>query len=141
MIAFSYAIDKPHSSTAKGGYPSPAQDYIEERIDLNRELIEHPLATFFVQYAGTAMQSAFIPQHARLLVDKSLEPQNGNIVVAMLDGKFTVRFLKKNPVKAWLVAGDRRIPDIEISNRADVVIWGVVKNVIIDTKLLTRCMH
>jgi len=140
MITYTHEPDNKFTTTAKSGFPSPALDYLEERIDLNRELVEHPLSTVFVHYGGRAMSGAFIPPEAKLLVDKSLKPENGSIVVAVIDNRFIVRFLRKNQQKAWLVAADRKHPDIEITNRPDVTIWGVVKNIITDAKHLAKCM-
>lgn len=141
MISYQKEVKNKFSTTAKSGFPSPALDYLEERIDLNKELIDHPLATVFVHYGGRAMAAAYILPESKLLVDKSLTPENGSIVVAVVDNKFIVRFLKKNSIKAWLVAADNRYPDIEITDRADVTIWGVVKNVITETRHLAKCMR
>jgi DNA polymerase V len=81
------------------GFPSPAMDYMEERIDLNKTFIEHPLSTFIIQCEGTSMINAFIPPKAKLLIDKSLTPKNGDSVLTVLDGEFTV---KKPKAKSFL---------------------------------------
>ena len=140
MINYTNELENKFSTTAKSGFPSPALDYLEERIDLNKELVEHPLTTVFAHYGGNAMSGAFIPAEAKLLIDKSLTPENGSIVVAIVENQFMVRFLKKNQSKVWLVAANKSCPDIEITNRRDVTIWGVVKNVITDTRHLSKCM-
>ena len=70
------------------GFPSPANDYLQKRIDLNDELIKHPLSTFFIECEGTSMIDAFIPPKAKLLVDRSITPKTGDIILAVLNGEF-----------------------------------------------------
>ncbi|MEJ7672703.1 MAG: S24 family peptidase [Chitinophagaceae bacterium] len=84
------------------GFPSPAADYSEERIDLNKTLIKHPLSTFLIECEGTSMVNAFIPPKAKLLIDRSITPKNGDIVLAVLNGEFTVKYLKKMILNAGL---------------------------------------
>ncbi len=124
----------------KAGFPSPAMDYQEERIDLNKVLIEHPLSTFIVECTGDSMLNAFIPPKAKLVVDKSLTAKNGDIVVAVMNGDFTVKFLKKNDVKCWLVPGNTKYKEIEITTEMNLQIWGVVTKIIIDPKDVRKCM-
>src|SRR5580698_4293805 len=85
------------------GFPSPAADYQEKRIDLNEELIQHPDATFIVESDGYSMVNAFIPPKAKLLVDRSLVAKNGDIVVAAINGEFTIKYFIKNEYKCFLV--------------------------------------
>src|ERR1700704_6436324 len=87
----------------QAGFPSPAMDCIEERIDLNKIFMPHPLSTFIVECRGDSMINAFIPPKAKLIVDRSLTPKNGDIVLAVINGEFTVKYLKKNDYKCWLV--------------------------------------
>lgn len=122
------------------GFPSPAMDYIEERIDLNKEFIPHPLSTFIIESTGYSMINAFIPPRARLIVDRSITPKNGDIVLAVLDGEFTVKFLKKNEFKCWLVPANSKFKEIEITGEMDMQIWGVVTNIITDAKSVRSCM-
>ena len=140
MIIYTNEPESIFTTTAKSGFPSPALDYLEERIDLNKELIEHPLSTVFVQYDGRALLDAYIPPGSKLLVDKSLEPENSNLVVAEVDRTFIVRFLKKNQHRAWLIPANKKYKEIEITNLTEVIIWGVVKHVIIDAKIPSKCM-
>ena len=91
-----------YEAAVQAGFPSPALDYREERIDLDKELIRHPLSTFIVECTGDSMMGAFIPSKARLLVDRSLNAVNGNIVVAILNGEFTVKFIRKNDHACWV---------------------------------------
>ena len=130
----SFAVSVP------AGFPSPATDYLEERIDLSKELIKHPLSTFLVQSEGDSMINAFIPPKALLLVDRSITPQNGDIVLAVLNGDFTVKFLKKNNLKCWLVSANSKYREMEVTEEMNMQIWGVVISVISDPKNLRKCM-
>ena len=124
----------------RAGFPSPALDYAEERIDLNQVLVKHPLATFIAECDSDSMINAFIPPGAKLIVDKSLTARNGDIVVAVLNGEFTLKFLKKNINKCWLVPANKKYKEIEITGEMNMQVWGVVTHVIIDTKDIRRCM-
>lgn len=127
------------STTVRCGFPSPALDYMEERIDLNEELIKHPLSTFLIESEGNSMIDAFIPPRARLIVDRSIHAKNGDIVLAVLDGEFTVKYLKKNEFKCWLIPANKKVKEIEISPEMDFQIWGVVTAIIINPTD-TKCM-
>jgi DNA polymerase V len=130
-----------YETAVPAGFPSPALDYMEERIDLSRELISHPLSTFIVECTGDSMMGAFIPPKARLLVDRSLTPVNGSIVVAVLNGEFTVKFLRKNEHRCWLVPANSKYPEIKISGEMDMEVWGVVTYIITDTQDVRNCMR
>jgi DNA polymerase V len=129
-----------YQAAVKAGFPSPALDYLEERINLNDVLIQHPLSTFVVECSGDSMINAFIPPKAKLVVDKSLTAKNGDIVVAVMNGDFTVKFLKKNDVKCWLIPGNSKYKEIEITPEMNMQIWGVVVKIIIDPKDVRKCM-
>jgi DNA polymerase V len=122
------------------GFPSPALDYMEERIDLNEIFIKHPLATFIVECTGDSMIEAFIPPKAKLIVDRSLTPKNGDIVLAVVNGEFTVKFLKKNDIKCLLVPANRKYQDIKFEEGMTMEIWGVVTTILTDVKDVRRCM-
>ncbi|HTL10317.1 MAG TPA: translesion error-prone DNA polymerase V autoproteolytic subunit [Chitinophagaceae bacterium] len=122
------------------GFPSPALDYMEERINLNDVLIQHPLATFIIECTGDSMINAFIPMKAKLVVDRSLTPKNNDIVLAVLNGEFTVKYLKKNDCKCWLVPANRKYPSIQVTEEMHMQVWGVVTHVISDVKDLKACM-
>ena len=124
----------------KAGFPSPALDYMEERIDLNKVFIDHPLSTFIIECTGDSMINAFIPPKAKLIVDKSVTAQNGDIVVAEMNGDFTVKFLKKNDFKCWIIPGNSKYKEIEITEEMNLNIWGVVVKIIIDPKDVRKCM-
>ncbi|MFS8083050.1 MAG: LexA family protein [Ginsengibacter sp.] len=122
------------------GFPSPAMDYMQERIDLNKEFVPHPLSTFIIESTGFSMINAFIPPRARLIVDRSITPKNGDIVLAVLNGEFTVKFLKKNNFKCWLVPANSKFKEIEITAEMDMQIWGVVTNIITNANEVRSCM-
>ena len=129
-----YAVAVP------AGFPSPAMDYVEDRIDLNEAFIKHPLSTFLIESVGDSMINAFIPPRARLLIDRSLTPKNGDIVLAELDGEFTVKFLKKTDFKCWLVPANKKYADIEVSGERQLTVWGVVTAIITEVKDIKGCM-
>lgn len=129
-----------YSVAVQAGFPSPALDYLEERIDLNKTFIQHPLATFIVECRGDSMINAFIPPKARLIVDRALTPKNGDIVLAELNGEFTVKFLKKNDFKCWLIPANSKYREIEITGEMTLTVWGVVTAIITETKDLRQCM-
>ena len=129
-----------YKTQVKTGFPSPAMDYLEERISLDKELIRHPLSTFLVESSGDSMINAFIPPKAKLLIDRSLTPKNGDIVLAAIDGEFTVKYLRKNDFKCWLVPANSKYREIQITEEMNMQIWGVVINIITDTRELRSCM-
>ena len=118
------------------GFPSPAMDYLQPRIDLNKEFVKHPVATFIVECEGNSMINAFIPPKARLLIDRSLTPSNGDIVLAVVNGEFIVRRLIKNRYKCFLRPENKKYRDIEITAETDMTIWGVVTYIITDTNVV-----
>jgi len=130
-----------YSGQVQAGFPSPAMDYIEERIDLNRVFIQHPLSTFIVECTGDSMISAFIPPKAKLIVDRSITPKSGDIVLAVINGEFTVKFLKKNDHNCWLVPANSKYQEIKITPEMDMQVWGVVTTIMTDTTDLRKCMH
>jgi len=122
------------------GFPSPALDYLEERINLNDEYIKNPLATFMAEATGNSMINAFIPPGAKLVIDRSITPKNGDIVLAILNGEFTVKFLKKNNLKCWLVPANSKFKDIEITEDMEMTVFGVVTTIIIKSNDVKSCM-
>lgn len=126
-------------TAVKAGFPSPANDYLEERIDLNKEIIKHPLSTFIIECEGDSMINAFIPPKSRLVIDRSITPKNGDIVLAILNGDFTVKYLKKNQFKCWLIPANSKYKEIEITPEMEMQVWGVVIQILINPND-TRCM-
>ena len=102
------------------GFPSPANDYLEETINLNNHLIQHPTATFYVKCTGLSMIDAFIPPVAHLLVDRSVKAQNGHIVLAYVNGGFTVKYLQLNEQKCRLLPANKKFSPIEIFQRIGI---------------------
>lgn len=112
----------------KAGFPSPAQDYMTDSIDLNRELIRHPATTFYARADGDSMKDCGIDDGDLLVIDKSLDPLDGDIVVAYIDGEFTlktVRFDEKENC-IWLVPANEEYSPIKITEGNDFLIWGVL---------------
>ena len=128
------------SNKVQAGFPSPAMDYLEERIDLNKEFIKHPLATFIVECTGDSMINAFIPPKAKLIVDRSISPKSGDIVLAVINGEFTVKFLKKNDYNCFLVPANSKYKEIKVLPEMNMEVWGVVTSIITDTRDVKRCM-
>jgi DNA polymerase V len=112
------------------GFPSPADDYLEGKLDLNRHLIKHPAATFFVRVTGDSMIGAGIHSGDLLVVDRSLEPTDKNVVVAVLDGELTVKRLFKQNKVLRLLPENLNYQPIEITPQQTIEIWGVVTSVI-----------
>ena len=112
------------------GFPSPADDYIEERLDLNEKLIRNKDATFLLVVQGDSMQNIGIKDGDTLIVDRSLEPKDGKIVIAALDGELTVKRLSIKSTGTWLVPENDHYPPILVREESDIVIWGVVTSAI-----------
>ena len=111
------------------GFPSPADDYIEERLDLNKYLIEHPEATYYVRVEGDSMIGAGIFHEDLLIVDKAYNDRSdGRVIIAWLNGDFTVkRFYTDQSLKrSFLIAENPKYPPLEILPEMDFLIWGVV---------------
>lgn len=108
------------------GFPSPAQDYIETNLDLNRQLILHEASTFFVKVAGDSMIDAGIYEGDILIVDKALPARDKKIVIAALEGELTVKQLHIEKGKWYLLPQNQAYQAIEIGEDSDFAIWGVV---------------
>ena len=119
-----------YSSKVPAGFPSPADDHMEGKLDLNTHLVKHPTATFFVKASGDSMLGAGIHDGDILVVDRSLEPRTGKVVIAAVDGQLTVKRLQKKGSKTFLVPENKKFRSIELNESNDVKIWGVVTNVI-----------
>jgi len=113
------------------GYPSPAQDYFDGRIDLNEHLIKDVTSTFIVRVTGQSMEQAGISDGDELIVNRALEPKDGSVVVAVLDGELTIKRLRITAHGVVLQADNPDFPDIKVPALSDLSIWGVA----------TRCLH
>ena len=114
------------NDSVSAGFPSPADDYTEENIDLNEHLISNPFSTFFLRVKGDSMINAGIKDQDLIIVDKSLIAKPGNIVIAMIDGEFTIKRLSIKNDELYLKAENHNYPDFSFKNHIDVQIWGVV---------------
>lgn len=119
-----------YASPVKAGFPSPAEDYAEQHLDLNTHLIQHPAATFFLRVSGDSMVNAGIFHGDLLIVDRSLEPSHGKIVIAAVNGELTVKRLHKTPQGIFLMAENEAYPPIALHESDQVQLWGVVTHAI-----------
>lgn len=117
-------------SSVQAGFPSPAEDFIESSLDLNKLMVVHPAATFFVRTSGDSMVGAGIFSGDILVVDRSIAPTSGKIVVAVLNGEFTVKRLLKKARSLFLVPECPHLQPIKIEKEWDFQVWGVVTYVI-----------
>ncbi|QVL58388.1 MAG: translesion error-prone DNA polymerase V autoproteolytic subunit [Simkaniaceae bacterium] len=123
------------SNKVRAGFPSPAEDHIEQKLDLNQFLIKHPAATFFVRVDGDSMKNGGISDGDILIVDRAITPQNGQIILAILNGEFTVKRIKKQGKRLFLIPENPEFPFMEITEEVDFQVWGVV------TYTIHSCMH
>ncbi len=112
------------------GFPSPALDFEDLSIDLNKYLIERPASTFFVRVEGQSMKDAGIHDGDLLVIDKSIEPTNGKIAVCYLDGEFTLKRIKLTKEGLWLMPENDKYPPIQVNPENTLTIWGIVTYVI-----------
>ncbi|MDG1043131.1 MAG: translesion error-prone DNA polymerase V autoproteolytic subunit [Flavobacteriaceae bacterium] len=112
------------------GFPSPAEDFKQERLSLDNELIKNKEATFFARVSGQSMVDAGLNDNDLLVIDRSLSPAHNKIAVCFLDGEFTVKRLKVEKEEVWLQPENKNYQPIKITPENDFVIWGIVTNVI-----------
>ncbi len=113
------------------GYPSPAQDYSDTKIDLSEMLIRDQVSTFIVHVSGDSMQGAGISDGDELIVDRSVQPRDGHVVIAVIDGEMTVKRLTTTPHGVVLKAENPDYPDLRVAELSDFRVWGVA----------TTCLH
>jgi DNA polymerase V len=123
------ALRPLYACSVSAGFPSPADDYLERDLDLNEYFIRHESATFFVRVSGDSMERAGILDNDVLVVDKSLEPRDGAIVIAVIDGELTVKRLRKRNGQVQLVPENPNYQPITILPEQEFLIWGVVTGV------------
>ena len=114
------------TDSVSAGFPSPADDHTEENFDLNEHLISNPFSTFFLRVKGDSMINAGIKDKDLIIVDKSLTARPGNIIIAMIDGEFTMKRLSIKNNELYLKAENHNYPDFRFKNHINVQIWGVV---------------
>ena len=114
----------------RAGFPSPADDFAVNRLDLAQILIKHPQATYLLRVAGHSMREAGIDDGDMLVVDRAVKPQHGHIVVAVVDGDFTIKYLHQRAGRVRLKAANPTYPDIEPKEGQTVEVWGVVRSCI-----------
>lgn len=112
------------------GFPSPALDFVDLSIDLNKHLIKHPSATFYGRAKGQSLKNAGISDGDLLIIDRSIEPENGKIAVCYIDGEFTVKRIKKTKSELWLMPENEDYQPIKIEEENNLIVWGIVTHVI-----------
>lgn len=131
-----YSSDMPLEYADGGifaGFPSPAQDYMDKSLDFNREIIKHPAATFYAKVLGQSMEGAGIDSGDIVVVDRALEPYDGDIVVACLNGEFTLKYIdlsRKNEGIVCLRPDNDKYAPIYMHEGDELMVWGVVSCVI-----------
>ncbi|MCW8795709.1 MAG: translesion error-prone DNA polymerase V autoproteolytic subunit [Chlorobium sp.] len=118
------------SSEISAGFPSPAEDHLELKLDLNKELIRHPSATFYGRVKGYSMVDAGIDEGDILVIDKSLDPKEGDIAVCFLDGEFTVKRIGKQGGRMCLMPANEEFEPIPVTGENEFIVWGIVTYVI-----------
>jgi len=114
----------------KAGFPSPAQDFMEASIDLNRELIRNPSSTFFGRVNGDSMQDMGIGHGDLLVIDKSLEVASGKIAVCFIDGEFTLKEIKIEENCCWLIPANKKYEPMKVTEDNEFIVWGILIHVV-----------
>ena len=125
----SSVLELPYADSGiKAGFPSPAQDYLTESIDLNKELVRHTETTFYAKVSGDSLMNAGISDGDLVVIDKSLTAKNGDYVAAFIDGEFTLKkfVLDEAHQCAWLVPANDKYQPIQVTADNDFLIWGVI---------------
>lgn len=112
------------------GFPSPALDFTDISIDLNKHLVKHPSSTFYGRVKGLSMKDEGIGDGDLLVIDKSLEPANGKIAICFIDGEFTVKTIRIEKDECWLMPANDAFQPIQVTPENNFLIWGIVTHVI-----------
>lgn len=120
----------PFAEGINAGFPSPAQDYIDIALDLNKELVKNPSATFYGRVRGNSMVDAGINDGDILVIDKSIPATDGKKAVCYIDGEFTIKTLKVSPDCIYLMPANPNYKPIKVTEENDFVVWGIVTYVI-----------
>ncbi|MEI6652216.1 MAG: translesion error-prone DNA polymerase V autoproteolytic subunit [Chlorobiaceae bacterium] len=128
---FTTQLELPLAGTAiAAGFPSPAEEYLDLALDLNKELVKHPAATFYARVKGDSMVDAGIQDGDLLVIDKALEPKEGSIAVCFIDGEFTVKRLAVREEGVYLMPANAEFKPIKITEENEFLVWGLVAYVI-----------
>ena len=128
----SATFELPFFESVSAGFPSPATDYMDKKLDLNELCIQNPSATFFIRVQGDSMLNAGISDGDILIVDRSLTAKHRDVVVAIVESEFVVKRLFKQGKKVLLVAENYHYPPLVIEDDSGFEVWGVVKRVILN---------
>lgn len=127
LIDISSSLPLPYADEGiRAGFPSPAQDYMELAIDLNKELIRNPASTFYGRVVGDSMREEGIEEGDILVIDKSLELTDNDLAVCFIDGEFTVKRVRLEPDAAWLIPSNAGYPPIRVTADNQFIVWGIV---------------
>ncbi|MDR1685819.1 MAG: translesion error-prone DNA polymerase V autoproteolytic subunit [Desulfovibrio sp.] len=117
-------------SPAQAGFPSPADDYVDRKLDLHEHLVRNSASTFFLRASGDSMTQAGIRDGDLLVADRSLRPVNGCVVIASVGGELTIKYFVQRSGRALLVPANRAYPELDVTEREDALIWGVVTHAV-----------
>lgn len=116
-------------SGIKAGFPVPSGDEISQTLDLNKVLVRHPAATFYAKVVGDSMIDAGVEEGDILIIDRAIEPQDGNMAVCFIDGEFTLKYIgldEKEKGVIWLKPANHDFPPIKVTPENDFTVWGIV---------------
>lgn len=126
-VDISSSLPLPYADEGiRAGFPSPAQDYLELALDLNKELIQHPASTFYGRVVGDSMKEEGIEEGDVLVIDKSLDLQEDDLAVCFIDGDFTLKRVRFEGRHALLVPSNSAYPTIKVTSDNDFIVWGIV---------------
>ena len=114
----------------RAGFPSPAEDFMEPTLDLNHYVIKNPASTFYARIVGDSMEGAGISDGDIVVIDKSLEPKDGNIAVCFIDGEFTLKRILLDKGHLWLQPANPKFKPIEITEENHFLVWGIVTHIV-----------
>ena len=123
-------LQLPLMEGVRAGFPSPATDFIDLNIDLNRHLIKHPSATYYAKVKGESMKDAGISDGDLLIIDKSIDPIDGKIAICYLDGEFMLKRIKIRPDGVWLMPANSEFSPVKVQENNNLIIWGIATYVI-----------
>ena len=121
---------KLYTTSISAGFPSPAEDHMDISLDINEYLVKHPSSTFYIYVKGDSMIDSGIFDGDLLIVDRSLEVKSNSVVVAVIDGEFTVKKIKKDSGNLYLIPQNKKYKPILLENNMDFQIWGIVTHTI-----------